>query len=96
VPNTPRYKVGLGIGYAAPRFDASLRARWVDAFTWTSGVFSGPIPSYIVADLASNWRVTSLVTAGINVRNLFDDQHWEAFGGDLMGRRALAYLNFGW
>ncbi len=28
--------------------------------------------------------------------NLFDDEHWEAFGGDILGRRALGSITFNW
>jgi outer membrane receptor protein involved in Fe transport len=36
------------------------------------------------------------VTLGLNVANLFDDKHWETFGGDILRRRALGSLQFKW
>ena len=28
--------------------------------------------------------------------NAADEEHWQAFGGDLLGRRALFNVSFGW
>jgi hypothetical protein len=28
--------------------------------------------------------------------NLLNNEHWEAFGGDLLGRRALVHVLFMW
>ena len=37
-----------------------------------------------------SWRV------GVNVANVFDDEHWESFGGDLIGRRVLGHVEYSW
>jgi len=68
----------------------------VDDFEWVVGVFDGAVESYEVVDLTANAWVTDRVELGLNVSNLFDDEHWEAFGGDLLGRRALASVEPGW
>lgn len=34
--------------------------------------------------------------AGADVANLLDNDHYEAFGGDLLGRRALGHLTYSW
>jgi len=43
-----------------------------------------------------NWRVTDAITLGVNVSNLTDEEHWQAFGGDVLGRRALGSVEFSW
>ena len=42
------------------------------------------------ADINERWGV------GVNVANALDNSHFESFGGDLLARRALAYLVFTW
>jgi iron complex outermembrane receptor protein len=96
VPNAPETKLSLGITYLADRFDASLKFRWVDDFQWAAGVFRGPVPSYEVFNLTANYHVTDAITVGVDVANLLDDEHWEAFGGDILERRALAHIAFRW
>ena len=95
-PNTPPHQASAGVVYTAPRFDAGGRVRWVHEFDWVSGVFAGPVPSYTVVDAQTNVQLTRQLTLGVDVANLFDNDHYEMFGGDLLGRRALAHLTFGW
>lgn len=95
-PNTPRHQGAAGVTYVSPRFDAALRARFVQGFDWVSGIYAGPVPSYGVVDAQANFPVTPVVSIGVDVANLLDHSHYEMFGGDLLGRRALAHLTVGW
>lgn len=95
-PNAPAHQAKAGIVYAGKRFNASARYRWVNAFPWSAGVFAGPVPSYSVADLNVNWRINRRWGVGLDAANLFDNRHYEMFGGDLLKRRALAYLEMSW
>jgi hypothetical protein len=45
-----------------------------------------------VLDLNGSDRLTSHITAGADVANLLDNDHYEVFGGDLLGRRALGHV----
>ena len=47
------------------------------------------MPSYGVVDTGANFVINEHFEVGVHVNNLLDDEHWEAFGGDLLGRRAL-------
>jgi iron complex outermembrane receptor protein len=96
LPNTPEQKASLGISYRDRRFSASLSGRWVEAFRWSAGVFQGDVPSYTTTDLAFSYRVSGLLTVGLNVANLADNVHHQTFGGDLISRRALGYMTFRW
>jgi outer membrane receptor protein involved in Fe transport len=95
-PNTPPHQAAFGASYAAPRFDAGVRYRWVDAFDWVSGVYAGPIPAYGIVDAQLNVPVTPRLTAGVNASNLLDNHHYEMFGGDVLRRRALTYVMVTW
>ena len=96
LPNAPENKYNLGVSYRQPRWDATLKYRWVDGFRWAAGVFVGDVPSYDLFNFNANWHITDRIGLGLAVSNLFNDDHYESFGGDLVGRRALVSLTFGW
>jgi outer membrane receptor protein involved in Fe transport len=95
-PNTPAHQASAAVHYASERFDAGGRLRVVDGFEWVSGVFAGPVPSYAVVDLQARFPLRQRMTVGIDVANALDNDHYEVFGGDLLGRRALAHLTVDW
>jgi outer membrane receptor protein involved in Fe transport len=95
-PNAPRNRVTFGTTYTRLPFAVSFHHRWVDAFTWASGLFVGPVPSYHVSDVNASYGLTKRVELGANVSNVFNQRHYEMFGGDILGRRALARLSVGW
>ena len=95
-PNSPEHQWSVALSYVAPKFDVSVNYRWVDDFEWAAGVFRGPIPSYDVVGLNANYHFTDNWGVGLDVSNLLDDEHWEAFGGDILERRAIGYVNFTW
>lgn len=96
LPNTAENKYSLGLSYIGQRFDASLKWRHVDDFQWNAGVFRGEVPSYDVANLTANYNFAGGWTIGVDVSNLFDDEHFESFGGDILERRALAKVSYAW
>lgn len=96
LPNSPENKFSFGLSYNQDRWDAALTFRWVDDFRWGVGPFQGDVESYSVVDLVGNYLITENWKVGVNVSNLFDNEHWEAFGGDLLGRRALVSVSFLW
>jgi outer membrane receptor protein involved in Fe transport len=68
----------------------------VDKFEWQSGIFVGAVPSYTVLDLNASYKLTLHITAGADVANLLSNEHYEAFGADLLGRRALGHVTYSW
>ena len=95
-PNAPAHRAAVGATYATARASASVRYRWVDAFAWASGVYVGPVPSYGVADLNVRVEASPRWEIGLNVSNVFNNRHYEMFGGDLLGRRVLVHPTFSW
>jgi iron complex outermembrane receptor protein len=96
LPNSPENQFSLGFAKVTNRWDAGVNYRWVDTFRWVVGPFQGDVESYSTVDLNANYRFNDHWGAGVNVANLFDDQHWESFGGDLIGRRALGHVSYSW
>ncbi len=96
LPNTPENKVAGGISYAVPKWDFAFDLRWVDDFRWAVGPFQGDVEAYTTADIRGNYYFTDRIGVGVNVANLFNNEHWESFGGDLLGSRALANVVVKW
>jgi iron complex outermembrane receptor protein len=96
VPNTPEHKVAGGLAFVTGRWNASISGRWVDEFDWAVGPFVGPVESYTTFDLAGEYGLTEAIDLGVVVTNMFDEEHYQSFGGDLIGRRALGTITFGW
>ena len=68
----------------------------MDGYRWVSGVYAGEVPSYEVADLAARYALNRHWTLGLDVANLLDNEHYELVGGDLLRRRAVGYVAYGW
>ena len=96
LPNAPDSQFGIGISQATDRYSVSFKYRHVEGFDWAAGVFRGPIPSYDLVDLTAAYDVNERVSLGVNVSNLFDETHYQIFGGDLIERRALGHVQFSW
>ena len=94
--NSPENQYGAGLSYVGRRVDASVRYRHVDRFEWAAGVFQGTVEAYDLVDLTGSYRLGDRVTIGVNVSNLFDEEHYQIFGGDLNGRRALGHVQLSW
>ncbi|MCZ6506503.1 MAG: hypothetical protein O7A04_00435, partial [Acidobacteria bacterium] len=78
------------------RFGWSLKGRWVDGYEWAAGAFAGPVPSFQTFSGALHYDASDAITVGVNISNLFDDAHYQSFGGDILARRALGYVTFNW
>jgi iron complex outermembrane receptor protein len=96
LPNSPENKLSSGVSYRREPFDTAFTVRWVDDFRWGVGPFQGDVESYSTVDLVANYALTKNWKVGLNVANLLNDKHWEAFGGDILRRRALVSLTFQW
>ena len=94
--NSPSNSFRGGLSYASSRFNGSLSYRWVEEFEWAAGVFNGTVPQYETVDLTANYYVNDSWSIGLNIANLLDNNHFEAFGGDVLGRRGLANVGFTW
>ncbi|HUP44592.1 MAG TPA: TonB-dependent receptor, partial [Thermoanaerobaculia bacterium] len=96
LPNAPSDKWNLGVAWRGTKFDAKATYRWVDEFDWAAGVFVGTVPQYDVINVTANYRINELLGVGVDISNATDNEHWEAFGGDMMARRALAFVSLNW
>lgn len=95
-PNAPENQFKAGLSYLTDRYDAAIKVRWVDEFEWFVGPFRGTVPSYEVVDLSGNYHIGDRWSVGLNIANLLGNEHFEAFGGDILERRALGHVAFRW
>jgi outer membrane receptor protein involved in Fe transport len=96
LPNTPEHKASVAFSFVKDRWAANLGARWVQGFRWSAGVFQGDVPDYSNVDLSASYGITEMMRIGFNVANLRNTVHRQTFGGDLLARRALINLTYGW
>lgn len=96
LPNTPPHKLAAGAHYTQNRYDAGVSGRWVDDFRWVVGPFQGDVEAYYTVDATGNYHFNDNWTLGVTIANLTDNQHWESWGGDVIGRRALGQITFAW
>ena len=96
LPNAPENRYNAGVAYRGNNFDARLGWRNVEEFQWAAGVFNGMIPAYDVLNLSARYTFSERIALGVEVSNALDDEHWEAFGGDILERRGLAFVSIGW
>jgi outer membrane receptor protein involved in Fe transport len=96
LPNTPPRAVSAGVKYDRQRIGAAFDVRWVHGFRWADGFFIGDVPTFTTASLTATYPLTDRASVGLSVSNLFDDRHWETFGGALITRRALVSVDYRW
>ena len=96
LPNAPAHAFSLGLAYDRGRAGASIDLRWVDAFRWADGFFLGDVEAYTTVDITAAYPLSAAVKVAADISNVFNDRHWEAFGGSVLKRRALLSLQFDW
>ena len=93
VPNASDLKYNLGFSYNSDTFTVGLNYKHVDEFDWAAGTFVGVVPDFDILTLNSEYRFNDAFRVTLNVNNLADDEHYEIFGGSVLGRRALLGLH---
>ena len=92
--NAPRHKAGMKFQYNPRRypFTASLNARYVDGFKWSSGIYFGNIKPYTIFDLHFGYEVNQFMKANFTISNVLNHRHTEIIGGPSLGRVILLRL----
>ena len=96
IPNAPENQFSLGLTYVTESFDASVGWRHVEDFPWNAGVFRGTVESYDTVSVTANYHFNDSWGIGLDISNALDEEHYQAFGGDILERRALVHANFSW
>lgn len=96
LPNAPENKFNLGLGWRSTTFDAKVSYRWVEEYDWAAGIFIGTVPQYDVVNIAANYSINDNIGFGVDISNALDNEHYEAFGGDILSRRALGFVTLSW
>ncbi len=94
-PNRAEHMASLTVDRRVGAADVGVTVRWHEDFTYRSGVFFGPVDGAVVTDLSARIPVGPWV-GEVSVSNLFGETYYEAFGGDLIDRRAVLRLRRSW
>jgi len=93
--NTPENKANLGIVYNRPGvFDAGIKVHAQDQMDWAAGVFAGRVPGFVTIDLSGSYQVTDFARLRLVWTNVLDKEHFQLFGGSILGSRAIGGLTF--
>lgn len=95
--NTPRHKGNVGVVYSNPeRYGGGIKVHMQEAFDWAAGVFSGRVPGFATVDLNGSWQFYNTARLNVVWSNVLDKEHFQLFGGSIIGSRAVASvtLNF--
>ena len=87
--NTPEHKFNIGFnGRDINNFSFNINYKWVDGFNYEgSPQFTGYIESYGVVDAQINYKFDKdRLIFKLGSSNLLDNQHYEVYGGPLVGR----------
>lgn len=95
LPNTPEHKANLGIVYNDPGgLDVGLKVHAQDAMEWAAGVFEGRVPGFATVDLSGGYEVTDYARLQLVWTNVFDKEHYQLYGGSVLGSRAIGGITF--
>ena len=59
-------------------------------------MFRSAPENFGVSDIQVLYAVMPPVSIAIDIENALNSRHYEVFGGDLLARRALVSLKYGW
>ena len=106
--NTPENKYNLGFSGRDVRFNLgnttirnlgfNINYKWVQGFIFEgSPQFTGYLPSYNVVDAQINLKANKWnTTFKIGASNVFNNLHYETYGGPLIGRLFYFSLIYDW
>ena len=87
--NAPKWKGNASLQWNLTLGDLILNLRYVEAFDWSDGLWSGIIGRYNILDLFYTYHVTDNLDINISALNLNNDIHKELIGGALIGRQII-------
>jgi iron complex outermembrane receptor protein len=95
LPNTPEHKGNIGVTYSQPdRFHAGVKVHMQDAMQWAAGIFAGDVPGYVTADLTGGFNFNENTRVNLVWTNVLDKEHFQLYGGSILGSRAIGGVTF--
>ena len=90
LPNTPKHKGNLGFTFNnLDRWSVGSSVHLQEGFDWAAGVFAGHVPGFATVDLNGGYVVIEWARLNLVWSNVLDKQHYELYGGSVIGSRAL-------
>ena len=95
LPNASPHRVNASITYDVPEeFDISLQVNHVEGYDWLAGINVGQIPSYTLLNLSAGYHILPNLELGLNIYNVFNQFHYQVFGGTPIPRLTTMRLNY--
>ena len=95
LPNTTPNKFNFSATYQIPqKLDATLSFQYSDNFDWLAGAYTGVVPAYRLFNFNAGYYILKNLQVGAYIYNIFDDQHYEMFGGTYLPRNFYLKTTF--
>ena len=95
IPNSSENKYNIGFTYDNGAARVSANYKFVEGFPFAAGVFQGDVPDYNILDLDGSYRFNEQWQFLLSISNALDEDHYQIFGGSVLGERWLFSLNYG-
>jgi len=89
LPNAPKHKMNAGVNYQENDYQVGMSVKVIPTYDWAAGIYKGPILAYTLVNLNASYRILPQLELTLNITNLLNREHYQIFGGSLIGRRAL-------
>lgn len=95
LPNTSPNKANFSATYQeTDKFDATLSFQYSDKYDWLAGAYTGVVPAYKIFNFNAGYYIMKNLQLGVYIFNIFDEQHYEMFGGTYMPRNFYVKTSF--
>ncbi|MFN3196052.1 MAG: TonB-dependent receptor domain-containing protein [Chlorobiota bacterium] len=95
LPNASPHRVNASITYDVPEeFDVSLQVNHVEGYDWLAGINVGQIPSYTLLNLSAGYHILPNMELGLNIYNVFNQFHYQVFGGTPIPRLTTMRVSY--
>ncbi len=89
LPNAPKHKMNAGVNYQRSDYQVGISAKVIPTYDWAAGIYKGPVLAYTLLNMSASYQISTQIGLSLNVTNLLDREHYQIFGGSLIGRRAI-------
>jgi outer membrane receptor protein involved in Fe transport len=95
LPNTSPNRANLSVNYNVPQlFDANISFLFSDKFDWLAGAYTGSVPAYKITNLNIGYHPWKHLQLGVFIYNVFNEKHYEMFGGTYLPRNFYLKATF--
>ncbi len=95
LPNASPHRMNATISYDVPEeYDVSLQVNHTEGYDWLAGINVGKIPTYTLLNISAGYHLFTDFELGLNIYNVFNQFHYQVFGGTPIPRLTTFKLTY--